>query len=321
MRFVSVRECARAHAYVPFLLKFSCCTFTDENEIFCLSIYYHSIAMSLTVEPAEDDASAPAVAPTQAVKLVKGYMLPDPSVPNRLTVWFVGGELRPVVSGDEESSRSGEVTAPAEWKEMFGRDQKKTWSDSIRNAGAKLFLGAELPHGMSTDGSLSYQLHRPHGGHGVAFIDVLYYDEHVLVTRGNRGTVYVASRQEDASAIASSHSSSTGFPLKVRPLPETNKKRKVSDIGDNLESNSMMSDQGEAKKSCSIKSLPPTVSPMSSSLADTASSRAERRNSGINHRPKAISPTIYPLPDTQTHDIGGVRNILQSVEGFFSWGK
>ena len=275
--------------------------------------------MSLSVEPAEDDSS-PAVAPIQAVKLVKGYMLPDPLVPNRLTIWFVGGELRPVVSGDEMSSRSGEVTAPAEWKELFGRDQKKTWSDSIRNAGAKLFLGAELPHGMSADGSLSYQLHRPHGGHGVAYIDVLYYDEHVLVTRGNRGTVYVASRQEDASAIVSSHSSSTGFPLKVGPLPETNKKRKMSDIGDNLATNSMMSDQGEAKKVCSIKSLPPTVSPMSSSLADYAS-RAERRGSGINHRPKAISPTIYPLPETQTHDIGAVRNILQSVEGFFSWGK
>ena len=282
---------------------------------------YRSIAMSLTVEPAEDDSSS-AVAPVQAVKLVKGYMLPDPSVPNRLTVWFVGGRLSPVLSSDANlCGSSSEVVVPAEWREMFGRDQKKTWSDSIRNAGAKLFLGAELPHGMSADGSLSYQLHRPHGGHGVAYIDVLYYDEHVLVTRGNRGTVYVASRQEDASAIVSSHSSSTGFPLKVGPLPETNKKRKMSDIGDNLATNSMMSDQGEAKKSCSIKSLPPTVSPMSSSLADATSSRAERRNSGINHRPKAISPTIYPLPDTQTHDIGGVRNILQSVEGFFSWGK
>ena len=278
-----------------------------------------SIAMSLTVEPAEEDSSL-GVAPIQAVKLVKGYMLPDPSVPNRLTIWFVGGRLAPVISNDE-TSRSGEVTAPAEWKEMFGRDQKKTWSDSIRNAGAKLFLGAELPSGMSADGSLSYQLHRPHGGHGVAYIDVLYYDEHVLVTRGNRGTVYVASRQEDASAAAVSHSSSTGFPLKDEPPSET-KKRKISDIGDGF-ATSMTSDQGGAKKLCSSHGLPPTVSPMSSSLADAASSRSrtERRNSGINHRPKAISPTIYPLPETQTHDIGGVRNILQSVEGFFSWGK
>lgn len=149
--------------------------------------------MSLTVEPAKEDSS-PAVAPIPAVKLVKGYMLPDPSVPNRLTIWFVGGRLSPVVSSDATIYGSDKGVAPAEWKEMFGRDQKKTWSDSIRNAGAKLFLGAELPHGMSADGSLSYQLHRPFGGHGKAYIDVLYYDENVLVTRGNRGTVYVASR-------------------------------------------------------------------------------------------------------------------------------
>ena len=280
---------------------------------------YRSIAMSLTVEPAEDDSSS-AVAPVQAVKLVKGYMLPDPSVPNRLTVWFVGGRLSPVLSSDASLCGSSDVVAPAEWKEMFGRDQKKTWSDSIRNAGAKLFLGAELPHGMSADGSLSYQLHRPFGGHGKAYIDVLYYDEHVLVTRGNRGTVFVASRQEDASPVPTAHSTSTGLPLKVDP-PSATKKRKVSDIGDDLAANSMMPEQGEAKKVCSIMSLPPTVSPMSSSLADTASMRAERRNTGINYRPKAISPTVYPLPETQTHDIGGVRNILQSVEAFFSWGK
>lgn len=275
--------------------------------------------MSLTVEPAEEDSS-PAVAPIQAVKLVKGYMLPDPSVPNRLTIWFVGGRLSPVVSSDKTLYGSDEGVAPAEWKEMFGRDQKKTWSDSIRNAGAKLFLGAELPHGMSADGSLSYQLHRPFGGHGKTYIDVLYYDEHVLVTRGNRGTVYVASREEGASAVATSHSTSTGFQLKIDP-PSATKKRKISDIRDDLAANSMKSDQGEAKKTCSVKSLPPTVSPMSSSLADAASMRAERRNSGINHRPKAISPTVYPVPETQTHDVGGVRNILQSVEAFFFGGK
>jgi len=278
--------------------------------------------MSLSVEPAQDDDSSPAIAPIQAVKLVKGYMLPDPSVPNRLTIWFVGGKLSPVVPEADKSGTPGEVTAPAEWKELFGRDQqKKTWSDSIRDAGAKLFLGAELPRGMSTNGTLSYQLHRPHGGHGVAYIDVLYYDEHVLVTRGNRGTVYVASRQEDTAAVATSHSNATGFSFVAESTLET-KKRKILPVKDDL-ATSTLSRQGEAKKLRTINTLPRTVSPLSSSLADAASttSNAERRNSGINHRPKAVSPTAYPLPETQTDDVGGVRNILQSVEAFFSWGK
>jgi len=281
--------------------------------------------MSLRVEPAK--YSECSSGPIQAVKQVKGYMLPDPSVPNRLTVWFVGGKLSPVVP---EGANPDEVTAPSEWKELFGGSQDKTWKDSIRDAGAKLFLGAELPHGMSADGTLSYQLHRPHGGHGVAYIDVLYYDEHLLVTRGNRGTIYVASRQDPASAVtAVPPSTTTGFPLKSGSSAQLEtKKRKVSDIGDDVASTFI--EQGDEKRLCSIKNLPPTVSPMSSNLADAVSG-AKRRNSGINHRPKtvsptvsrpkAVSPTVFPLPETQTHDIGGVRNILNSVEAFFSWGK
>jgi hypothetical protein len=270
--------------------------------------------MSLRVEPAKDSECSSG--PIQAVKQVKGYMLPDPSVPNRLTIWFVGGKLSPIV---QEGANPDEATAPSEWKELFGTSHK-TWKDSIRDAGAKLFLGAELPHGMSADGTLSYQLHRPHGGHGVAYIDVLYYDEHLLVTRGNRGTIYVASRQDHAPAAATvPYSTTMGFPLKAgSSSPLETKKRKVSDLGDDVAST--MSEQGDEKRLCSIKNLPPAVSPMSSNLADAVSG-AKRRNSGINHRPKAVSPTVLPLPETQTHDIGGVKNILHSVEAFFSWGK
>jgi hypothetical protein len=282
--------------------------------------------MSLRVEPAKDSECS--FGPIQAVKQVKGYMLPDPSVPNRLTIWFVGGKLSPIIV--PEGANPDEATAPSEWKELFGRSQDKTWKDSIRDAGAKLFLGAELPHGMSADGTLSYQLHRPHGGHGVAYIDVLYYDEHLLVTRGNRGTIYVASRQDHASAVAAvPHSTTIGFPLKAgSSSPLETKKRKVSDLGDDVAST--ISEQGDEKRLCSIRNLPPTVSPMASNLANAVSG-AKRRNSGINHRPKtvsptvsrpkAVSPTVFPLPETQTHDIGGVRNILHSVEAFFSWGE
>lgn len=283
--------------------------------------------MSLRVEPAKDSECSSG--PIQAVKQVKGYMLPDPSVPNRLTIWFVGGKLSPI---GPEGAKPDEATAPSEWKELFGGSQDKTWKDSIKDAGAKLFLGAELPHGMAADGTLSYQLHRPHGGHGVAYIDVLYYDEHLLVTRGNRGTIYVASRQDHASAVpAVPHSTAADFPLKVGSLsPLETKKRKVSDLGGD-DVASTISEQGDEKRLCSIKNLPPTVSPMSSSLADAVSGAKRRNISGINHRPKAISPAVsrpkaisptgFPLPETQTHDVGGVKNILHSVEAFFSWGK
>lgn len=113
--------------------------------------------------------------PIRALKVVKGYMLPDPDVPNRLTIWFVGGRLSPVVEQQETKENEGGSAAYGglnEWKELFGTEQKKTWGESFRDMGAKLLLGAELPAGMAADGTLSYQLHRPHGGHGVAYIDV-----------------------------------------------------------------------------------------------------------------------------------------------------
>ena len=59
-----------------------------------------------------------------------------------------------------------------EWKALFGADHKRTWGESFRVMGAKLFLGAELPDGMEDDGTMKYLLHRPVGGHGRTFVDV-----------------------------------------------------------------------------------------------------------------------------------------------------
>ena len=98
-------------------------------------------------------------------------MLPDPDTPNRLTVWFTGGKLSPVLpeAGSPEESEYGGFD---EWKAVFGGKHKRTWGESFRVMGAKLLLGAELPDGMEEDGSMKYTLHRPAGGHGSAYVDV-----------------------------------------------------------------------------------------------------------------------------------------------------
>jgi hypothetical protein len=64
---------------------------------------------------------------------------------------------------------------------------------------AKVLLGATVrspdaePEG-DDDGSASYQLKRPIGGHGQVFCDVLYSDDDLRVMRGHHGTVYVHRR-------------------------------------------------------------------------------------------------------------------------------
>jgi hypothetical protein len=34
-------------------------------------------------------------------------------------------------------------------------------------------------------------LHRPHGGHGKAYVDILYVDDALLIVKGNSGTLHV----------------------------------------------------------------------------------------------------------------------------------
>jgi hypothetical protein len=98
-------------------------------------------------------------------------MLQDPDVKNRLTVWFTGGKLSPVTPPESEAKDYGDFE---EWKQVFATPRKSTWGESFKNMGAKLFLGAELPQGMESDGSMAYTLHRPYGGHGKGYVDVSY---------------------------------------------------------------------------------------------------------------------------------------------------
>jgi len=139
----------------------------------------------------------------RATYKVQGYFLPDPQVPNRLTVWFTGGQLAPAFHNcaspeqqqqDDEGKQKqqeqqyGDLNA---WMELFGAEHRRSWGEALGLMGAKLFLGADLPDGMEPDGTMSYSLHRPYGGHGKGYVDVLYADQDLLITKGNSGTLHV----------------------------------------------------------------------------------------------------------------------------------
>jgi hypothetical protein len=142
------------------------------------SLKCQSIAVALTIEPRLFTTQSGQEDPSpsrrlRGLQVVHGYMLPDPDVPNRLTVWFTGGELSPAPppqdGSQEENSEYGGLE---EWKELFGGEHKRTWKESFSVMGAKLFLGAELQDSMDSNGTMSYTLHRPYGGHGKAYVDV-----------------------------------------------------------------------------------------------------------------------------------------------------
>lgn len=59
---------------------------------------------------------------------------------------------------------------------------------------AKLLLGATVEEEMAADGSFSFELSRPVGGHGSAYVDVLYLDDTLRIMRGHHGSLYVLAR-------------------------------------------------------------------------------------------------------------------------------
>jgi hypothetical protein len=150
-----------------------------------VSLGKNSISVALTIEPRQydhatlastehGDASALPSEPLHALQVVTGYMLPDPETPDRFTVWFTGGSLSPVPPPGYEGKLTDYVGFE-EWKTIFGGDHKRSWGQSFRVMGAKLFLGAELPDGMGEDGTMAYTLRRPFGGHGKGYVDVSTY--------------------------------------------------------------------------------------------------------------------------------------------------
>lgn len=57
-------------------------------------------------------------------------------------------------------------------------------------------MGLEKPTGLAADGSMSYEMKKPPGN---AYLDILYLDDELRITRGSAGSIVIAQR---ASAVA-----------------------------------------------------------------------------------------------------------------------
>ena len=112
-------------------------------------------------------------------------MIPDPTIPNRHSIWFSGGTLE--CHNDQDQ---------ALWNQLFDQREapRRDLGEMARVLAAKVLLGASSSEELSEDGSLNYTLKRPIGGHGTVFIDVLYSDNDLRIVRGHHGTVFVHRR-------------------------------------------------------------------------------------------------------------------------------
>lgn len=158
---------------------------------------HYSIVVAFTIEPNQTRTGrqVPRQAkekefvvrrPIRGIMTNYGYILPDPEVPNRLSIWFTGGTLE---VNDEESDLE-------EWKRIFDDSTvpKRDMREFARLLAAKVLLGANASDEVGADGSMNYTLKRPIGGHGSAFCDVLYLDDSLRIMRGHHGSLYVFSK-------------------------------------------------------------------------------------------------------------------------------
>jgi len=114
-----------------------------------------------------------------------GMCKPDPKKPERLEVWFTGGSLMPASDMDP--------SLLPEWKKTFGAAmgaKKPTLFSRLTDWAMGMMMGLKKPDSVNDDGSMHYEMAKaPHG-----YTDILYMDEELRVTKGNRGTIVVVDR-------------------------------------------------------------------------------------------------------------------------------
>lgn len=104
----------------------------------------------------------------------------------RLEVWFTEGQLKPAEGTDDAFLK--------QWLDTFRTAQKKkkrTLGSMLKNGLLRLMIGLKLPDSVADDGTISFKMDRPPHG----YTDILYIDDKLRVTRGNRGSIVAVTRE------------------------------------------------------------------------------------------------------------------------------
>mmetsp|Transcript_20718 Transcript_20718/g.63020 ORF Transcript_20718/g.63020 Transcript_20718/m.63020 type:complete len:301 (-) Transcript_20718:49-951(-) len=118
-----------------------------------------------------------------------GYCTPNADEKDRLDVIFTKLVLRPAAGTDMDA-----------WRETFGDavQGKLRKRDRFTRFLLKLFMGMTPPGAMAEDGSITVTIGKPPKG----YLDVLFLDDTLRITRGNRGSIVIVDREKEETAQA-----------------------------------------------------------------------------------------------------------------------
>ena len=111
------------------------------------------------------------------------------------------GVCQPISNTALQAKFTGGILAPQDpkqmddWKAVFGEQRQrssKSWKEKLVSTVFRVMFGLVPPKTMNPEtGEISFIMHRPPKGN----LEILYLDEELRITRGERGTVLVCERK------------------------------------------------------------------------------------------------------------------------------
>ncbi|WP_013322584.1 PAP/fibrillin family protein [Gloeothece verrucosa] len=115
--------------------------------------------------------------------IVHNFGICEPKTDSSLQVQFTGSMMKP------QEQQNLDV-----WKSLFNQQSKssnKSWKEKVGAVMAKIMFGLVPPEQMNPKtGEVSFSMRRPPKGS----LDIIYVDEELRITRGEKGTVLVCQR-------------------------------------------------------------------------------------------------------------------------------
>ncbi|KAL3924703.1 MAG: hypothetical protein SGPRY_003841 [Prymnesium sp.] len=125
--------------------------------------------------------------PMSGVMFNYGECWKDEEVEGRYGVKFTGGSMRPAAR-----------TTVEEWLTVFGQQDQRDMGVGARVATwvAKRLFQLRRPSGAGEGGTIAFSMAKAPAG----YLDILYLDDELRITKGNRGSIVIAKRTAEQSA-------------------------------------------------------------------------------------------------------------------------